>query len=89
MLNRHILLCLFASLTALSATAAEEAKAAPAQAPASSAKPNEATGKIAAMENTSAIPAAPKRNSKWSNTRLDLTHCLDRESNTAIIKCAE
>lgn len=89
-MNRLILVCLFGSLTALAARAAEEAKVAPAPAPAptTSAKPNEAAGKIMpAAEPTGAMIA--KKNPKWSNTRLDLTHCLSRESNTAIIKCVE
>jgi hypothetical protein len=90
MLNRLILICLFGSLTALSATAAEGAKASTAQASAASAKPNEAAGKIAATPaNEPTITAVPKKHAKWSNTRLDLTHCLNRESNTAIIKCVE
>lgn len=82
MLKRLVLACLLGGLAALSAQAAEESKAA-----ATSAKPNEATGKIVVPEP--AMPKARKSKPKWSNPNLDLTHCLERESNTAIIKCAE
>jgi outer membrane biosynthesis protein TonB len=99
MLNRIILVCLF-SLSAHSAFAAEEAKKAapppavaptavpaPTAAPAPVAKPNEAVGKIAAPDTKSAD--APKPKPKFSNPDRDLTHCLNRDGNTEIIKCTE
>lgn len=32
---------------------------------------------------------ADKRKTKWSNPNLDLSYCLDKENNTAVIKCVE
>jgi hypothetical protein len=43
--------------------------------------------KMAALDFKESL--TPKRNNKWSNASLDLTHCLNRETNTEIIKCAE
>jgi hypothetical protein len=87
MLKRLIPACLFIGITALSAHAAEEAKNTSPPATAKGAKPNEAVGTITVPAPT--IQKAPKKKSKWSNPNLDLTHCLERDSNTAIIKCAE
>ena len=86
MLKRFVLICLTTCLTSLASHAADEAKATPAQTPAATTKPNEAAGKIAAPEPK--LVAAPKKKSKWSNPNLDLTHCLNRESNMEVIKCA-
>ena len=84
MLKRLVLACLLGSLAAMPALAAEDTKGTP---QAAGTKPNETVGKITVAEP--AVEKAPRRKPKWSNPNLDLTHCLERESNTAIIKCAE
>ena len=86
MLKRFILASLLGSLTALSSHAAEETKAPAAPAPSAAARPNEASGKISPAEIRPA--ETPKRNRKWSNATLDLTHCLERGSNMEVIRCA-
>lgn len=84
MLKQFVLAGILCSMAAVSIHAAEETKTAAPQAAA--AKPNEASGKITLPE---ARPAdAPKRNRKWSNASLDLTHCLERHNNMEVIKCA-
>lgn len=88
MLKPFILLCTMSTLGSLSAIAGEEIKP-PVKAPVttSAAKPNEATGKITATEPQPSTP--PKTMAKWRNPNLDLTPCLNKDSNTAVIKCAE
>lgn len=71
----------------MAAPAAGETKAQAAQAAAPAAKPNEAVGKIAMPEPKSS--SVPKAKAKWSNPNTDLTPCLEKDSNTAVIKCAE
>lgn len=85
MLKRYFLIGLVGTLPALISMAAEETKPAAAPAPATSTKPDEAALKADEVKNT----ALARKRARWSKPGLDLTHCLNRDSNAEIIRCAE
>ena len=85
MLKRYFLIGLMGTLPALPSMAAEEAKPAAAPAPVTSSKLDEAAPKADAAKNT----ALARKRARWSRPGLDLTHCLSRDSNAEIIRCAE
>lgn len=85
MLKRYLLIGLIGTLPALASMAAEETKPTAAPASVTSAKPDEATSKADEAKNT----ALARKRARWSKPGLDLTHCLSRDSNAEIIRCAE
>ncbi len=88
MLKRYFLICLMSTLPAMTSMAAEESKpAAAASAPAANVKPEASALKADAVDTPNA--ALARKRARWSKPGLDLTHCLERETNAEIIRCAE
>lgn len=87
MMKRYLLICLMGALPAVASAAAEDAKPAAAPAPASSEQAAAATAKVEAGEAKNT--ALARKRARWSKPGLDLTHCLGRETNAEIIRCAE
>lgn len=87
MLKRYLLICLMGALPAAASAAAEEAKPAASIVTATNAKSAEATLKAETGEAKNV--ALTRKRARWSRPGLDLTHCLSRETNAEIIRCAE
>ena len=75
------------TLPVAASMAAEGTKPAAAPTPATSAQTPEASVRTDANEAKNT--ALARKRARWSKAGLDLTHCLSRETNAEIIRCAE
>ena len=96
MFKQKLLACAVFSLLSHFAFAApaasespKEAKPSPAPVQAANAPTPAPVPVPAAEEAKPGTKPVAKRKAKWSNANIDLTPCLERNSNEAVIRCAE